>query len=1201
MGGSEVGMTPKKTATLLTAEQRLALDAHDRSVSLAAGAGCGKTFVLTERFLSYLDPSVLGPVAELTELVAITFTDAAAREMRERIRNRCYQRLQEASSEGEKQSWQQLIPAMDEARISTIHSFCATLLRRYAAEAAVDPHFELLSGPAAELLRIQTLDNRLRQLLIANHEPLIELATRFGLQNLRDIIADLLSKNTSRALELWGTATSSELVAVWRQHHAEHFVPAAVQHFLAEEPVSKLRELCQTSAVSKETLQDRFQEILSLLEKLKQEPDSVVALLGQLHDMARVQGVCQKVDWSSEEEFNHYRDACSEVRKLTKKSPLQRPLDDAALEQTAAVGLDLLHLVADVSTSYKRVKQWRSVLEFDDLLVKTYRLLTNEQFPAIQRKLNQSMRLLMVDEFQDTDPLQVAIVQALCGEQWAEQGLFVVGDFKQSIYRFRGAEPEVSDALRAHLPAASRLSLTTNFRSQPAILDFVNALFCEAFEQTYEPLVAHRSQQAPLPAVEFLWSCDQQDVGNGVQPAEFQQHALHRSPAQRERTQEARFIARRLSQLLDEAEPIVVDQQSRLLRPLQLGDIAILLRSLSDVNIYEEALREYGLDYYLTGGHAFYAQQEIHDVLHLLRAVASLSDDLSLAGALRSPLFSLEDETLFWLVEAHGSLGSGLFATALPPQLSDAECAKVRRASSTLQGLRAIKDCKLVAELLRMAIAQTGYDAILLAEFMGQRKLANVHKLLEQARSHDRSNPGDLDGFITQLSEFVVRTPKEPLAASRAECDVIRIMTIHNSKGLEFGLVVVPDLGRKSPHASSRPVFDEKLGPLVSPETASQHGNCCAGWNMHQFAEQQHEMAERNRLLYVACTRAADRLILSSSFKDLEKDLENPSSAWLKFLAKRFCLQSGQCIVDLPTNYCSPQVLVTTDLPPTERKPMSKSRGVDLIELVEKTNELVQRDKGTVPGTVEPVPVDVGDRKRFSFSQLTGQLIETIDSDAQFSGLASQRSNRAWEAMESGEPVGLDSKDLGTLVHAVLERVEVGNPSEVQELCDFLSPLYFEEDWQQAAILAGEMIGRFLVTDRAQEIARAKTLCREVEFLLPWSLQEESWTGCYFHGFIDCLYQDAVGDWHLLDYKSNRVSAEGVPQQANHYAMQMFVYSLACQQSLGVLPVENTLLFLRPTTEFGFTWQDSERSAMAKRIDQAIRSQSSMQNPPVYS
>ncbi|MCG8448508.1 MAG: UvrD-helicase domain-containing protein, partial [Pirellulales bacterium] len=912
-----------------------------------------------------------------------------------------------------------------------------------------------------------------------------------------------------------------------------------------------------------------LQDILQALDALPGSADAQEAVAA-LRELARTQGVCKEKDWGKEADYVDYRDTCKAVRELVDGSLLRLPLADGLLHETATVGLELLHLLTDLSECYEQVKRERNVLEFDDLLAKTYRLLTNKRFSAVRKSLHENMRLLMVDEFQDTDPLQVAIVQALCGAKSLEQGLFVVGDSKQSIYRFRGAQPQVSDRLRASLPAESRLSLTTNFRSQPAILDFVNALFYEAFEQEYEPLSASRPQRTPTPAVEFLWATGAEQTDNDALARQV-------GPSQLSRMHEARFLARRLSQLLDSEEQIVVDADSGLPRSLQPGDIAILLRSLSDVNLYEEALREYGLDYYLVGGHAFYAQQEIYDVLHLLRAIASPADELSLAGALRSPLFSLEDEVLFWLVESHRSLNEGLFSSEIAAPLTEQQCAKVRRAADTINHLRQWKDQLLVAELFGKAIAMTGYDATLLCDFLGRRKLANVQKLLDQARSFDRTSPGDLDGFITQLSEFVVRAPQEPLAAARAEGDVIRIMTIHYAKGLEFPLVVVPDLNRKTPPSRRSPVLDEQLGPLVPPEKETEKEEYCVGWNMFQFVEQQQDLEERKRLLYVACTRAADYLILSSSVKDLESALKSPGSDWLKFLGSRFDLLSGHCLADLPDGYGAPQLLVTSEEPQTERKPTGKSRGADLTQLVEKTRALAQAGKGTVPESVEAIPVDSRARKRFSFSRLSGQL---------------KREDRLTgrDLEFPTESSSFDSREVGTLVHAVLKRIDFRAPGDVPGLCEFLAPLHLETHWAEAAAAASEMVQGFLESKRADEMAAARLLRREVEFVMPWTRQQSPYEGHYLHGYIDCLYQDAAGHWHLVDYKSNQVTAAGVPVAAEHYAMQMFVYSLACQRALGCAPVESVLCFLKAGAEFRFDWDAQARTELTSQLQLAIDS-----------
>ncbi|MEM8946415.1 MAG: UvrD-helicase domain-containing protein [Planctomycetota bacterium] len=1160
----------------LTSEQATALAAHERSVSLAAGAGCGKTFVLTERYLSYLDPRQLQPSAELSELVAITFTDAAAREMRDRIRRRCYDRLQRAEDAAECGAWKQLIATLDGARISTIHAYCATLLRQYAAEAGLDPRFELLDPPTAELLRLRCLDDHLRQLLVASDERLIQLATHFGLRQLRDYVAELLDNSVDELEERWHNATPDELVAHWRENYDTQIAPAALSILATSEPVRGLRQMCNTAAVTTEKFQRRVAQILTLLESFNAH-DTPHEATAQLRSLAKVQGVCTKKDWDDPAEFEAYKETCKAVRELVDKSVLSSPLLDEPMQQAAAIGLDLLRLVAQVADRYRSVKQQRNVIEFDDLLVRAHALLTDTRFPQVQQNLARSTQLLMVDEFQDTDPLQVAIVKALRGDQWADQGLFVVGDFKQSIYRFRGAEPRVSSELRATLPVESRLSLTTNFRSQPAVLDFVNALFHDAFAEGYQPLVAHRSQQTPTPAVEFVWSAP-------TDPSAGDEADRRLGGAVRARMQEARFIARRLSQLLDSNQPMVVDHADDgqpITRPLQLGDIAILLRSLSDVALYEEALREYGLDYYLAGGHAFYAQQEIYDVLHLLRSVASPLDELSLAGVLRSPMFALTDETLFWLVEQSGSLNGGLFSDTLPDALSPADQAKVIRAATTLQQLREQKDHLLVADLLQQAIAATGYDATLLTEFLGTRKWANVQKLIEQARTLDRARPGDLNGFVTQLSEFVVRTPKEPLAATRAEGDVIRIMTIHYAKGLEFPLVVVPDLDRPNYPGGHHPVFDPQLGPLVP---AVEKGNL-VGWDLHRFVELEQDREERKRLLYVACTRAADFLMLSSSVANLQK----PKSDWMKTLGERFHLGDGSLRDSLPPGYRVPEIIVTTSEPATDRKPAGPLRGTDLEQLVAQTHTLAEAGQGEVPEVVAPVAANAAARRRFSFSRLSGELVATTESGDD----PSPPTTSPPQQVESN----LNPRALGSLVHAVLERVEFAEQiDDLADLCGYLAPQYFDTDCQEAAGDAAALVERFMAGQRRAELAKARAVHREIEFLMPWPTEHAD--ECrYLQGYIDCLYQDQRGDWHVLDYKSNHVAPSSVSQLAEQYALQMFVYGLACRQALGVAPVECVLHFLRPGEEFSFVHDIDTEEIMTRRVDEAIAAQVSAIDP----
>ena len=218
-----------------------------------------------------------------------------------------------------------------------------------------------------------------------------------------------------------------------------------------------------------------------------------------------MQGVCREKDWHDPADYGRFRDAAKAVRELIDGSVLKHPLELEAASEAAALGLALVRIADDVSRALEAAKARRQQLEFDDLLIRAHGLLADPANESLRQQVVRRTRLMMVDEFQDTNHLQAAIIKAFCGPEWTERGLFAVGDFKQSIYAFNGAEPGVSRELRAALPPAGRLSLTKNFRSQPAVLNFVNAVFHDAFAD-YERLEPKRDQLTPTPAVEFLWT-----------------------------------------------------------------------------------------------------------------------------------------------------------------------------------------------------------------------------------------------------------------------------------------------------------------------------------------------------------------------------------------------------------------------------------------------------------------------------------------------------------------------------------------------------------------------------------------------------------------------------------------------------------------------------------------------------------------------
>jgi ATP-dependent helicase/nuclease subunit A len=325
--------------------------------------------------------------------------------------------------------------------------------------------------------------------------------------------------------------------------------------------------------------------------------------------------------------------------------------------------------------------------------------------------------------------------------------------------------------------------------------------------------------------------------------------------------------------------------------------------------LYEAALRQYGLDYYLVGGRAFFAQQEIYDLLNLLRALENPQDAVSLAGTLRSPFCCLSDEALFLLGRHPNGLWSGLNAPAVLAELPRDQKDRTARAIGNLERWRRLKDRLPIARLLGEILADTGYDAATQFEFLGDRKLANLWKLLDLARTFDRSGLFGMAEFIQRLGDLVRTQPREEQAATQPEnADVVRLMTIHQAKGLEFPVVIVPDVcantgGARSPAAH----WDNRLGCVVRPPADDPPPFTDFGRRLWETGERVEDWREDLRTLYVASTRAQDYLILAAA---LPQEF-SPNTAWMLQLAERFDLRTGECLVPAIPLDRRPQVRVT--------------------------------------------------------------------------------------------------------------------------------------------------------------------------------------------------------------------------------------------------------------------------------------------------
>lgn len=1151
-----------------TDQQAAAINTRDVSIALSAGAGCGKTFVLTQRFLKLIEPGA--PPDRLSHIVAITFTERAAREMRDRIRETCLAQLKNCPP-ADVNHWQAVIRGLDSARISTIHSFCTSILRSHAVSARLDPHFGLLEQGTSDTFLRKVIHEAVHELLKQENADCIQLVYRFGLEKTYELLIALVPQQFRIEFDEFRTLAPETLAGRMRDYWEQDYIPMQLAEIAKSDATLHLLRLMNSHEPANPKMRERFQVLKSRIpELLSGGPRLRDELLATLMNHAKVQGAGTKKDWDDVTVYEQIRDGFKELRDVLK--PVYETLspDPASFLLAAEFSLVVLRVAEYAAKCYQDSKAEKGLLDFDDLLLQTRDLFRRDS-NARQRSAA-GIHYLMVDEFQDTDPVQSEIVRALCGNELLTGKLFLVGDAKQSIYRFRRADPEVFHQLRLEIPEKGRLPLSTNFRSQPAILNFTNCLFASAMEHYYESLTPFDQQQhSPTPGIEFLFaSPEDPDI----------------KLADAIRETEADWIAARIRQLLEDETPRIWSKNhqtgERELRRVEPGDICILFRSLSSVSLYEKALQQRDLDYYLVGGRAFYAQQEIYDLSNLCQYLDSSDDELSLLGLLRSPFFSLSDDTIYAITRHAESLTTAMLVPP-PDDVRPEQKRQVLYAQAVLQELRAKKDRLSLVELLNLALERTGYDAALLNEFLGDRKLANLRKLIELARNFEASGLFTLKDFVQRIRDSILEESKEELAATLPETsDVIRLMTIHQSKGLEFPVVIVADMDRRSQGASKDPFLHPQWGALlnlpaergVTPENFA--------FKMHRAIEQNADEDETVRLLYVAVTRAADYLILSAGLP-YDRRVQSP---WMKLLARHFDLSTGLPTLDpylghftmgnVPADQI-PEIRVHLTQPQTETKPAKKIKELKPSQF---WAALEQGSPGGYPETCQSFAPQTNRRSHFSVSHL-----EVTDA------LLQELPEPRYQVLATGELLNADeATQLGTLTHSVMERLDPLKPEQSDRIVELVLFDQPQPDREKLKPLIQQQISAWYESEVCSALKAARVYYRELDFLLRMPVTVEKESAVTVSGMIDAVYQTDDHRWVVLDYKTGARLAQLTDEELiSEYEFQLGVYTLAVEQLIGCLPDSVGLAIVHDSVRFVEMKFDTVRLAqISDRISQAV-------------
>ncbi len=754
----------------------------ETNLVIVAGAGTGKTSLLVERILNL----VLGGKAELGQVLAITFTEKAAGEMRERVARALDLAVAPGSSataEGRARA-QAAIDMLDAAPISTIHSYCSDLLRRFADCAGLPPEFAVDAGLSQELLFDDLWPDFLAEELgaAAERAPLWQRVLRvFGEEEIEEVArvlvaagaaADELAENGYRALDLREVfaARADALAATLQVARGEIKVRAnAKMPDFLDSLVTLLHAFLEKGAEGLRALNPETLALPGFWESKGGYSAGTEKQLGERK--AQIEG------------------AADEAFKLVK---VLRESNEAEL--TA-----LLETLRPFAASFRRRIRRDGVLSYEDLLLLARNLLRDH--PEVRREEGERIRFILIDEFQDTDPLQYEIV-FLLGARDREtriddpfavvlepSRLFIVGDPKQSIYRFRGADMAAFVRARDRVvEVGAEANLVTNFRSVPEVVAPLNRLFADwigprsederEVEPLYEPIRAFRDPVTDAPRVE-LWSVVAPE-GTGAE---------ERRPA------EAREIAREIRRLCDPAAGFHFND-----RVCALRDIAILLRSLNDVTLYTRELREAGIDYVIDGGKAFTERPEVVEALSLLEALANPADPVAALAVLRSAFGGANDGEL----AAYARDGGRFY---WPAALAEDLAAKHPVIAAAFARLSALDRATRYLPVDRRVQAVLTEGEFILAQCAftdGGQRVANVRKLAERTATLARDRGLTLEEAIGHLrDEFTGnRTEGESPLADEA-VNAVRVLTIHKAKGLEYPVVFLPDLGRSKPAEQS--------------------------------------------------------------------------------------------------------------------------------------------------------------------------------------------------------------------------------------------------------------------------------------------------------------------------------------------------------------------------------------------------------------
>lgn len=1081
----------------------------DETLFVEAGAGTGKTEALVSRIVALITSGR----ATIDGIAAITFTELAAAELRERVRSRLISRSQnDGSSDEEKGLCFAAIRGFDSASIQTLHSFAGQLLRERPLDVGLSPSFEVVEAIEADLNFQERWETWLEEVLdTEDSAPAIARGLALGLRldQLR-VIADSFHERYDLLEKPFPSLGTPER--------------RSVQGIIdARSEISSLVKLAQ---LDDDLLAAHAGKVLGFADRLENiGPDSDMALaaLSRFGRLSFSRG--RIADWSDDPETG--KNGCTALKAVLNDLEELRSNELDAVR--ASVICEISEKLRELAKLYAFERVIAGRLEFQDLLVLARDLLRDktEARKYFQRRFTH----VLIDEFQDTDPIQAEIAILLStSPSSSEDGvldlipgkLFVVGDPKQSIYMFRGADVTVSEELRKMIPEG-QISLTQNFRSQDSIITWLNPLFENWMKNDAEEI-----GQVEYRPISSMWKSEANHPPMGVR---FVGSALpvHAGVA---RHLEAQSIASVISQIKYDRWT-VRDGKEGGIKAARYQDICVLLPTRTGLELLENALSASGIPYRLESQSMVLGTQDVRDLLNCLRSIDSPGDQVALVAALRSSVFGCSDVELFEFAQEGGELDYMVESDGIGP------------VSWSLRLLKRFHDLRLWVvpeELIERFVRETRMVESCFALTRPRERWRRLRFVIDRAAAFaavsNTSFRSYLDWIEWQAEEGarMVETPvPEP------DEDAVRIMTIHASKGLEFPIVILAGLGSQS---------RTNLGPVIY----DRHGQACdvslpapgngrfktPGYDDSENKEKSKGQAERTRQMYVAATRAEDHLVVSL-FRSETKNLDSSFAGYIEQLVGR----DSESWTELTEDGYD-------------------SGGMD--DVLEDGSE----------------PSKYNDDPKLRNSWITARE-ENLRASSRPASIGATRLAQLEKEEADGGDVpyrkGRGGTNLGRAVHSTLQSVDLENGGHLDEISQAQAAAEgLPERWKEVSALSRTAISSNIV----KQAVATQRYHREVYVGAPEG-------SVLVEGFIDLVFETEDG-LVIVDYKTDGIeSPEAIDRSMEHYSLQGGAYALALERATGKRVAKVIFLFLSTGSEIELEdladAMDSVRISVAKLVN----------------